>query len=135
MAENDSKELSEVQAILDRIMSGGDDRTKKMIFNRVISQMAEALPEYQPEAPKEKGEPEFAGAQNLRDALDKLREAAYVAEFVQSISLNVPHDGTVTLQPGQLAGFYLAMNDTIDRIKSAEVLIDAAMKQPEAHPA
>ena len=80
-------------------------------------------------------DPRPANAKNLRDACDELREAAGLAEFVQSISLNVSSDGSVTLQPGRLFGFYIAMQDTIDRIKAAELLIDEARKQPEALPA
>lgn len=72
-----------------------------------------------------------ANAKNLRDACDELREAAGLAEFVQSISLNVSSDGSVTLQPGQLFGFYIAMQDTIDRIQKAEALINEARNQPE----
>ncbi|MDO9011949.1 MAG: hypothetical protein Q7U78_09115 [Gallionella sp.] len=122
-------ELSGVQATLDRILSSGDDRTKKLIFNRVVCRMADALPE----APSERlKEAEPASHQSLRDATDKLSEAVYLAEFIQSISLNVPHDGSIILQPGQLTGFYYAMQNTIDRIKEAEVLIDTAMKQPDA---
>ncbi|MEJ1958362.1 MAG: hypothetical protein WDM70_01985 [Nitrosomonadales bacterium] len=128
-------ELSGVQDILDRIMSSGDDKTKKQIFNRVICQLAGALPDLPPEALAKEPKPISVGTRNLFDASDKLREAAYLAEFIQSISLIVPHDEAVLLQPGQLTGFYYAMQNTIDRIKEAEVLIDAARTQPEALPA
>jgi hypothetical protein len=132
---DDKVELTAVQAILGLMMSSGDDRTKKLIFNRVICQMAEALPDIPPDVFVNKAEPVPASTRNLLDAADKLREAAYMAEFIQSISLNVPHDGVVILQPGQLSGFYFAMKNTIDRIKEAEVLIDTARSQPEALPA
>lgn len=131
---DDKVELSAVQAILGRMMSNGDDRTKKLIFNRVVCQMAEALPDMPPDVFANKAVPIPASTRNLLDAADKLREAAYMAEFIQSISLNVPHDGAVTLQPGQLSGFYFAMKNTIDRIKEAEALIDMARNQPEALP-
>lgn len=133
--EGDDAELSIVQASLDRMMSSVDDRTKRLIFNRVICQMAEALPDFPPEAHAKETKPAPAGTRNLLDAADKLREAAYLAEFIQSISLNVPNDGALLMQPGQVTGFYYAMEDTIDRIKKAEVLIDAARTQPELLPA
>jgi len=126
-------QLTDVQAALDRMMSSGDDKSKTRIFNQVICRMAEALPEVPPEkyAMKEP-EPIPAHTKSLMAAADKLREAAYLAEFIQSISLNVPHGGELLLQPGQVTGFYYAMENTIDRIKEAEALIDEARKQPEA---
>ena len=132
---NHDAELSDVQARLNQMMSSGDDRAKKLIFNRVVCQLAEALPDVPPEAPAKEAEPMSPSTRNLFDAADKLREAAYLAEFIQSISLNVPPDGEILLQPGQVTGFYYAMKNTIDRIKEAETLIDTAMKQPEALPA
>jgi hypothetical protein len=141
MAENDStagsathEELADVQAVLERIMSSGDDRTKKLIFNRVLCQMADALPKTELPSTLE-SEPIPAHTKNLIDAADKLREAASLAEFIQSISLNVPHGGTILLQPGQVTGFYYAMQNTIDRITEAEALIDTARKYPGALPA
>lgn len=70
-------------------------------------------------------------ALNLNDAAGKLREAAALAEFIQSISLNLPPDKELVLQPLQLTGFYYAMQDTIDRIIEAEGLIKTAQEQPE----
>lgn len=137
MAKNDStagsaipEELAGVQSQLAQMMGSGNDKTKRLIFNRVVCQLAEVLPELPPETFAIEPKPISASDQNLLDASDKLREAACMAEFIQSISLNVPHDGTILLQPGQVTGFYYAMENTIDRIKEAEVLIDTAMKQP-----
>ena len=76
-------QLSDVQAVLDRMMSSGDDRTKKLIFNQVICRMAEALPDLPPDAFAKKAEPIPASTRNLLDAADKLREAASLAEFIQ----------------------------------------------------
>ena len=143
MTENNStvgstipEELADVQAVLTRMMSSGDGRTKKLIFNRVLCQMAEALPEAELPSMKEpEPTPACARTKNLMDAADKLREAAFLAEFIQSISLNVPHGGGILLQPGQVTGFYYAMQNTIDRITEAEAFIDAARKEPEALPA
>lgn len=132
--DNDA-ELSDLQARLDRMMSGGDDRTKRLIFNRVVCQMAEALPDLPPAALAKEDKSAPVGASELLDAVDKLHEAAYLAEFIQAISLNVPHDGALLMQPGQVTGFYYAISDTIDRIKEAERLIDMVRKQPEALPA
>jgi hypothetical protein len=139
MAENNiPEELAGVQTHLEQleqIMGSADDGAKKRIFNQVICRMAEALPEVSPEkyAMKEP-EPIPAHTKNLMAAADKLREAAYLAEFIQSISLNA-NGGGLLLQPGQVTGFYYAMENTIDRIKEAEALIDAARKEPEAQPA
>jgi hypothetical protein len=124
-------ELSNILDKLKLMMSGADDKNKSQIFNRVISQIAGALPELPQEGFAKKAIPEPTNDRNLRDASDQLREAAGLAEFVQSISLNVSHDGSVILQPGQLFGFYIAMQDTITRIQKAEKLIDEARKEPE----
>ena len=125
---------TELANILDRLklmMNEADDKSKSQIFNRAISQIAGALPKLPQEGFAKKDIPEPANDRSLRDASDQLREAAGLAEFVQSISLNVSRDGSVTLQPGQLFGFYLAMQDTIGRIQKAEALINEARKQPE----
>lgn len=71
----------------------------------------------------------------LNGAVDKLNEAAYLAEFIQSISLNVPSDGALELQPAQLTGFYFAMQNTIDRIREAASLISAARARQAVNPA
>lgn len=70
---------------------------------------------------------------DLINATDKLDEAKALAHFIQSISLNVPSDGTITLQPVQLSGFYFAMQNMIDRINEANALIETAMKQAKEH--
>jgi len=72
---------------------------------------------------------------SLIDAGDKLNEAAFMAKFIQSISLNAPNEGSIVLNPDQLTGFYFAMKNTIDRIKEAQVLIVEARKLAEALPA
>ena len=126
-----NSELSDVQARLLRMMSSGDDRTKRQIFNQVICLMTDALPALPPEAASEKTEPVAVRTRDLLDASDKLREACYLAEFIQTISLNGPRDSAVTLQPGQLTGFYFAMQNTIDRIREAEALIDAVRNPSE----
>ncbi len=131
MAEHDA-ELTDVQSRLDRLMSSGDDQTKRLIFSRVIRQMSEALPNLPPVVATKQNETASASARKLLDAADILREATFLAEFIQSISLNVSQGCALTLQPGQLTGFYYAMESTIDRIKEAEKLIDAAREQPEA---
>jgi hypothetical protein len=145
MAENDSTasnathdeaELFEIQAQLDRVMSNKDDKTKKRIFNQVILKLTDALPDLPPETHTKVTDPAATNNHsNLLHAVDKLREAGCLAEFIQSISLNGPHDGSLHLQPAQLAGFCYAMQNTIDRIKEAETLIDAVRTQPEALPA
>lgn len=142
MTENDStagsaipEEFADVQSQLERMMGSADDKTKRLIFNRLIRQLAEVLPEPPPESFAKEPKPISSINRNLLDATDKLHEAACLAEFIQSISLNVPHNGGILLQPGQVTGFYYAMGSTIDRIKEAEVLITAARKQPEALPA
>ncbi len=94
-----------------------------------------ALPDSPPKEFANKAEPVSICTRSLIGASDKLREAAYLAEFIQSISLIVSSDKAILLQPGQVTGFYYAMSDTIDRIKAAETLIDTARKQPEALPA
>lgn len=119
---------------LDQMMGGADDKTKRQIFNSIICHLAEALPEPDSFTIKEP-KPMSASTRNLIDAGDKLREAACLAEFVQSISLNAPYDGEVTLQPAQLTGFYFVMKQAIDRIQEAETLIDKARAEPEALPA
>ena len=131
----DDDALTSVQASLDRMMNNGDDQKKTLIFNQVIQLMTKYLPDSPPKARTNTGKYPPAYVRNLCDASDKLSEAAYLAEFIQSISLNVPRDGTITLQPGQLAGFYHAMSNTIDRIREAGVLIDTAMAQRDVMPA
>lgn len=142
MTESDSttgsaipEELAGVQSQLEKMMGSADDKTKKLIFNRLVRQLAEVLPETPPESFAKEPKPISASTQNLLDATNKLHEAAYMAEFIQSISLNVPHDGAIMLQPGQVTGFYFVMQNTIARIKEAEVLIDTVRTQPEALPA
>lgn len=142
MTENNStagsaipEELTGVQSQLERMMGSADDKTKKLIFNRLICQLSEVLPEPPPGSFAKEPEPISASARNLIDATERLNEAACMAEFIQSISLNVPHGGELLLQPGQVTGFYFVMQNTIDLINEAEGLIEAARKQPEALPA
>lgn len=125
------EELAGVQSQLEQMMGSVDDKTKRLIFNRLVLQLAEVLPEPAPESFAKEPKPISAVDRNLIDATDKLHEAAYLAEFIQSISLNVPHNGGILLHPGQVTGFYYAMKNTIDRIKEADVLITAAREQPE----
>ena len=123
-------ELADIQARLVTLMANAqDDKSKKQIFNRIMMPLADSLPDV-PLA-KEPA-PLSDSARCLFDANDKLREAAAVAEFVQSLSLNATPDGALILQPGQLTGFYFVMKNTIDRIREAEALVDKARKQPEA---
>lgn len=130
------KELAGVQSQLEQMMGGADDKTKRLIFNRLIRQMAEALPESPLETFAKEPEPIISDStRNLLAAADKLRGAAHLAEFVQSISLNGPPDGTILLQPGQVTGFYYAMEHVIDGILEADALIDKARAKPEALPA
>ena len=128
-------ELADIQARLATLMANAqDDKSKQRIFNQIVMPLTESLPDVPPVKDKEPA-PLSDCARCLLDANDKLREAAYLAEFIQSISLNVPRDGGITLQGGQLTGLYYAMKNTIDRIREAETLIDEARKQPEALPA
>lgn len=125
-------QVEQVKSHLDQMMGGADDKTKRQIFNSIICHLAEVLPESDSFTIKEP-KPMSASTRNLLDAGEKLREAACLAEFVQSISLNAPHDGEVTLQPAQLTGFYFVMKQAIDRIQEAGTLIDKARKaEPEA---
>lgn len=97
---------------------------------KLILQLVNDLPEPVPFATKEPV-PISAMTRNLHDASDKLVEVKALANFVQSISLNL-HDGqALTLQPAQLSGFYYVLENIIDRAKEAEDLIYAARKQPE----
>lgn len=123
-----------VDELVEQIMSSGDDRTKRLIFNRVIRRMAEALPDSPTEEQLKTTAPTSVHDRNLLDAEDKLREAAFLAKFIQSISLNPPNGGSFTLDSDQLTGFYFSMKNTINRITEAEVLIGKARKQPEALP-
>ena len=126
-------ELADIQARLATLMANAqDDKSKKQIFNRIMVPLADSLPDVP--LVKEPA-PLSASDRCLFDANDKLREAASVAEFVQSLSLNATPDGALILQPGQLTGFYFVMKNTIDRIREAEALVDQARKQPEALPA
>ncbi|GEM_PF-5814099 len=126
-------ELADIQSRLATLMATAqDDKSKRQIFKQIIVPLADSLPEV-PLA-KEPA-PLSASAQCLFDANDKLREASAMASFVQSISLNVKHDDALLLQPEQLTGFYFVMQNTIDRIREADTLIDKARTQPEAQPA
>jgi len=126
-------DLADIQAKLAALMANAqDDKSKKQLFNAIMQPLAESLPD----VPSEKAPtPLLASTQCLSAASEKLSEAAYLAEFIQTSSLNVPHDGELLLQRGQVTGFYFAMQNTIDRINEAEALIDEARKQPEPLPA
>lgn len=126
------EELAGVQSQLEQMMGNADDKTKKLIFNRLILQLAEVLPEPPPESFAKEPKPMSASARNLFDAADNLSEAAHLAEFVQSISLNAPPDGAIILQPRQVTGFYYAMKHVIDGIRKADELIGKARAEPEA---
>lgn len=128
------EKLEDVLSVLDQKMKSGDDQAKRRIFNKVICRLSEALPDSPIEEQLKTTAPTPAHVVNLIDAGDKLREAAFLAKFIQSISLNSPNGGSFTLNPDQLTGFYFAMKNTIDRIMEADVLIDMARKQPEAVP-
>lgn len=118
---------------LDQMMGGADDKTKRQIFKSIICHLAKALPESDSFIIKEP-KPISAGTKNLLDAGEKLREAACLAEFVQSISLNAPPSGEITLYPAQLTGFYFVMKQAIDRIQEAGTLINKVRAEPEALP-
>lgn len=139
MAENDStagsaipEELAGVQSQLEQMMGSADDRTKRLIFNQLICKLTEVLPEPSPEFCVKEPVPMSASARNLLDVTDKLREASFLAEFIQSISLNTPKDGEINLHPGQTTGFYYAMRHVITGIREADELIGKARAKPEA---
>ncbi len=140
MTENNStadsaipEELAGVQSQLERMMGSVDDETKKLIFRRLLLQLVEVLPEPPPKTFAKEPEPMLASSSlNLLHASDKLCEASHLAEFVQSISLNLSHDGEINLQPRQVTGFYYAMKHVIDVIEEANALIDKARAEPEA---
>ncbi|MDO8413572.1 MAG: hypothetical protein Q7S51_07275 [Gallionellaceae bacterium] len=128
-------ELADIQARLATLMANAqDDKSKQRIFNQIVVPLTESLPDIPPVKDKYPA-PLSDSARCLFDANDKLREASAMALFVQSISLNGPSDGTITLQSEQVTGFYFVMKNTIDRIREAETLIDEARTQPEALPA
>ena len=65
-----------------------------------------------------------------------MAQLEYTAEVKDELLLELPEEALeLHLQPGQVTGFYYAMQNTIDRIKEAETLIDTARKQPELLPA
>lgn len=129
-----STELSQALAVLKRIMGAGDEKIRKMIFSQVICQMAEDLPEVSSDTLATKGNTVPHRHHSLNDAIDKLFEASRLGEFLQMFSLNGSHDGVVEFQPRQLAGFYVASSDLINRIDEATALIEAFKAQPEATP-
>lgn len=129
------EELAGVQSQLEQMMGSADDKTKRLIFKRLISQLAEVLPEPSPEFCVKEPEPMSASTRNLLDATEKLSEASHLAEFIQSISLNTPKDGEINLHPGQTTGFYYAMKHVITRIREADELLSKARAKPEALPA
>lgn len=123
-------ELANIQARLATLMANAqDDNSRQRIFRQVICPLTELLPD---SPPVKEPTPIPASALFLIDARDKLSEASAMASFIQSISLSVPSDGTITLQSEQVTGFYFTMRAAIDRIEEAKALIDEARKQPEA---
>ncbi len=135
--EFNNAELNDIRGRLAEMMGNGDEKTKRLIFNQVICGMTVLLPE-----------PELSSVVPLKqapstvtlnwsdwsDADTKLSEASYLAEFIQSISLNVRAGECVTLQPGQLTGFYFAMQSAMDRIAEARALLDKRLDKASTPP-
>jgi hypothetical protein len=56
-------------------------------------------------------------------AHDLLNEAAYIAEFVQSITITKDIDDSLILSGHQLYGLHYVMQDMIDRLQKADALL------------
>lgn len=59
----------------------------------------------------------------LRGACDLIAQATHQAEFIQGITLAVEAGKELVLEPGQVTGLYFSLQDLIDRLKKAEVLM------------
>jgi hypothetical protein len=56
-------------------------------------------------------------------AHDLLNEAAYIAEFVQSITILKERDDSLILSGHQVYGLHYVMQDMIDRLQKADALL------------
>lgn len=54
----------------------------------------------------------------LIEAEDILEHAAYVAKFVQGITLRTDSNGEIEMHSGEVTGMYYVLEDLIDRIKA-----------------
>lgn len=60
----------------------------------------------------------------LREACDLIAQATSQAEFIQSIALTAEADKELVLEPRQVTGLYYSLQDLVDRLRKAEILID-----------
>jgi hypothetical protein len=58
------------------------------------------------------------------DAADAIAEAIYIARFIQGMTVNLPPDHALTLQPSQLSGLYYTMQGMIERMEKTKALFD-----------
>lgn len=128
-------ELADIQARIAQLIAGAqDDRSKRLVFQQIIMPLAELMPDVPLSDYPPKPAPISESERCLLEGNEKLRNASYFVEFVQSVTVN-PSGGTLTLEGRPLTGFFLVMQNAIDLMREAETLIDKARKQPEALPA
>lgn len=64
-----------------------------------------------------------AEGDSLVEACDILSHAAYIARFVQGITIRGKTDEGLNMGAGEVTGLYFVMDDLIDRIEKANEMI------------